>query len=898
MELYKKDQTLSHPKFGEGSVIVDEGDVVIIRFAHEIKACKKEDVTLCLSTKQLLERKIWDSPLKVINRTQARIIYSINDIWGVFTRTRIDLLPHQLWVCYQVTKRWPTNLLIADDVGLGKTIEAGLILTALLARKKVERLLIMCPAALVSQWQIRLLKMFDIRPGLYVSVADTDNYNFWKSNKQIIASLDTLKIDSNNRHNRILDSDPWDLIIVDEAHHLNADRHQKLTLGYQLMKKLRDKNLAKSILFFTGTPHRGKDFGFISLLQLLRPDLFDNRLPISSQLPRLKQVIIRNNKYSVTDIKGNHLFIEPVIKSEAYHYSESEQVFYEMLSDFIMKGKAYASSLSQQNMNVAMLVLISMQKLASSSVAAIRKAMKGRLSRMIQSKTDLHNLQKTLKNYQELEDADDEIAQDKKSIIEENIAHITSELRLIENEESTLQQLLEAAETIDDETKINTLLDVIENQFKDRSVLFFTEYKATQSLLMSALIRKFGDTSVTFINGDEKAVNVILSDGQKTSLTKTKKNAAEEFNTGQVRFLVSTEAGGEGIDLHNNCHTLVHVDMPWNPMRMHQRVGRLLRIGQKQQVEVLILRNPETVETRIWDKLYDRIESINTAFQEVMDEPEDFFQLILGMTSPKTFKDIFVEASLSTPDNLSDWFNQKTNTFGGKNVLDTVRELVGSVNKFDFQSCSEKIPKVDLIDLQPFFETALVLNNRRITTNDENKLTFKTPDNWKTSTAIRRRYSDMTFDRYDQSNDTRYLLGIGHKIIDIALEEAQDRQSKIASMPAQILPHPLIIYRLFEKTTDSALNNDIIVGIEVQLINTFKILKDWELLKYINELPFRKEFMRNHSSRVNNIDEIHKIMNQSDLFLQNHLNDLHLEFHYPDYQFLSLLWPSDFQYKP
>ena len=110
-----------------------------------------------------------------------------------------------------------------------------------------------------------------------------------------------------------------------------------------------------------------------------------------------------------------------------------------------------------------------------------------------------------------------------------------------------------------------------------------------------------------------------ITPGTCARCAKTRETATSKFNGGQARFLVSTEAGGEGIDLQERCHTLIHVDLPWNPMRLHQRVGRLNRYGQKEQVQVVTLRNPDTVEALIWDKLNAKIESIKMAFDEVMD---------------------------------------------------------------------------------------------------------------------------------------------------------------------------------------------------------------------------------------------------------------------------------------
>ncbi|MDM8515658.1 SNF2-related protein [Desulfobacterales bacterium HSG16] len=892
MNQFEKDDIVRHSKLGTGNVITDMGATVIVRFVQNIEECAKEDLKLCPSLTQRLERDEWDIPLEVINRVQAEAICSINDMWGVFARSQIQLFPHQLWVCRQVNKEWPMHWLVADDVGLGKTIEAGLILTPLIASGKVKRLLIMCPASLVSQWQIRLKEMFDIRAANYVTAADTKNSSFWETHNQVIASLHTLKLDKNDRHQRLLESEPWDLLIVDEGHHLNADEHQGLTLGYQLVRQLRENNCIQSMIFFTGTPHRGKDYGFVSLLQLLRPDLFDNNRPISEQLNSLKEVMIRNNKYNVTYLDGKRIFQEPVVNSETYFYSEYEQRFYDMLSEFIVEGRAYASNLSETMSNAAMLVLISMQKLASSSVAAIRRAIRGRLERIRESREKLQNYQKKMRSYQDLEEneLDNEVAQDKMAQIEEEIMLITSQLHLVVNEESALQELLEASEIISEETKINRALEVLKNQFKDRSVLFFTEYKATQSLLMSALIKQFGDDCVTFINGDRRADEVICSDGDMVSLTKSKKEAAEDFNSGKVRFLVATEAGGEGIDLQENCYTLVHVDMPWNPMRMHQRVGRLVRIGQNRQVEVLILRNPDTVETRIWDKLNDKIDRINSAFREVMPEPEDMFQLVLGMTSPSFFRDIFVEANQTEPEDISNWFDQKAATFGGKDVLETVRDLIGNVNKFDFKKVSDQIPRADLPDLRPFFESALSLNGRRITAGEEGSLTFKTPDVWKTGPAIRPRYTNMTFDRSDRSQDARNrLLGVGHKIVDKALEQTKTIDSAFATIPENILSKAIIIFRVIDRVTEGAFKPDVIVAVKIQSEDNFEMMRDWELLKYLNKLPVRKDVMRDKSRKPEDVQEE---INRANSFLSKNLKKLDLDFRVPDIEVLSILWPG------
>jgi ERCC4-related helicase len=224
---------------------------------------------------------------------------------------------------------------------------------------------------------------------------------------------------------------------------------------------------------------------------------------------------------------------------------------------------------------MVILVLIAMQKLASSSVAAIRRALQGRLARIVAGRKQLAELEDRLRTYRESEENEDT---DTTAALEEQLAEFSAQVMLMADEEQRLRELVAAADTATDETKVLKILELLEGPFVGRPVLLFTEYKATQSLLMSRLYSRFGPGSVTFINGDGRAEGVSDGTGPARTLTETRERAAERFNTGQVRFLISTEAGGEGIDLQENCHSLIHIDLPWNPMRLHQRVGRLNRL--------------------------------------------------------------------------------------------------------------------------------------------------------------------------------------------------------------------------------------------------------------------------------------------------------------------------------
>lgn len=879
-------------QFGMGTVRLDEGLTVLVRFDHGVEECEKSTLRQVSTPLQAVKDQNWHPPLETIIRVQAEAIQSVNDSWGVFSLSRIALLPHQLWVCRQVLERWPTRWLVADDVGLGKTIEAGLILSPLIARGTAKRVLIICPASLIDQWQERLREMFDLRFARYTSGADTARSDFWNTNHQVIASLQTLRLDQNGRHKRLLQSVPWDMVLVDEAHHLNADEKSGPTLGYKLLEQMVKNNLLASMVFFTGTPHRGKNFGFLSLLTLLRPDMFDPQQPMRNQLSRLRHVMIRNNKQNVTDLTGKRLFKKQSVSSETYHYSPIEERFYQMLTEFIVTGKAYASSLSTQDDQAGravMLVLISMQKLASSSVAAIRQALRGRLSRIGETKQTLNKLRTHLAQYEELEVWGDN---DQLSVLEEKFAELSTELRLMEDEESRLKELVAAADQVTEETKIKKIIKIIKEQFPARPVLFFTEYKATQSLLMSALISHFGDECVTFINGDNKAENVLDSTGKSDTIIEDRETAARRFNEGQVQYLVSTEAGGEGIDLQERCHTLIHIDLPWNPMRLHQRVGRLNRYGQTEQVEVVTLRNPNTVESIIWEKLNAKINQINQALDEVMDDPEDLLQLILGMTPNSIFREIFSNAPNLKRDTLANWFNEKTAQFGGKDVIETVRDLVGNCASFDFQQISDQIPRLDLLDLKPFFLSMLAFNKRQVR-QEGNELSFITPEVWLSDPAIRTRYQGLVFDRTDKSKKANQVLGVGHKLLDEAITQAKGMSACITVLPEKILQNPLLVYRIADRvTTETGTVRAVIVGVQVeQTKGECSLLQDWKLLDKLNFLSEVQGLKRiTVTSFPTDFHHISHAADEAFQYLNEHLVELDLPFRIPDLELRAILW--------
>lgn len=823
-----KDAAVMHARHGQGTVMMTDRDTSVVRFAHGIEQVFTIDLVAVTSVMAAVQKVDIASSLDVGLRVQAEAVMSVNDAWGVFTRSRISLLPHQLWVCHRALRSWPLRLLIADDVGMGKTIEAGLLLWPLLASRKVQRVLILAPAKLVEQWQSRMKKMFDIRAAVYHTDLDSERSDFWGIHSIVVASLPTLRADRQGRHDRLIDAAAWDIVIVDEAHHLNAEEESGKTLGFELVEKLQLAGKVTSCVLFSGTPHRGKNYGFWSLMSLLDAEVFGPKKNEASMLGALPRYLIRNAKQKATDMDGKLLFKPVEQYPETFRYTQREDAFYTLMSEFIVAGKAYATSLGKKEGGRVILVLIALQKLASSSIAAVVAALKTRQGRLANEAE---------KSRAELESNFAIEGEDVTPEFNEWLnAGKLERLQLVEDEGRHLGDLLVAGEAVGEETRILRIIDVIKERFSEEPVLLFTEYKRTQALVVSALLAEFGAGCVGFMNGDNRLAGVHLPDGRVTQMAARRDDTCDAFNAGRLRFLVSTEAGGEGIDLQDRCSALIHVDLPWNPMRLHQRVGRLNRYGQTRPVKVVSLRNPDTVESMIWGKLEEKLNSIMRAIGSAMDEPEDLMQLVLGMSGEGMFQQLFSGAAGIKREKLDAWFDQTCGTLGGTSAIQAVRDLVGHAESFDLSALKD-VPPVDLPDLLPFFQNILIFNRRRPKVEGL-ALSFKTPDDWLTSHVIKRSYDNLLFDRKAQPS-AGDLMGIGHPLMEKAINQSVRLDGAFCIVDG--LKAPVLVIEVSSLVTDYAgLSRRIVAGI-TRDENGFVLLRDWQILRLVNQCNLKPD---------------------------------------------------------
>ena len=207
---------------------------------------------------------------------------------------------------------------------------------------------------------------------------------------------------------------------------------------------------------------------------------------------------------------------------------------------------------------------------------------------------------------------------------------------------------------------------------------------------------------------------VVVPSGETKSIVSQRSDATDPVQCGARAFPCFHRGRGRGGLTFRKAVTVSFTSISHGiPMRLHQRVGRLNRYGQKKQVEVVVLRNPETVEGRIWAILQEKMNQIMLSLGHAMDEPEDLLQLVLGMTSPSLWRELFLEAQQVPRESLAQWFNYRTARFGNDDVIKAVQDLVGNCARFDFQQVSDQLPKTDLPAMRPFFLSMLKLNRRR-----------------------------------------------------------------------------------------------------------------------------------------------------------------------------------------
>lgn len=589
-------------------------------------------------------------------------------------------LPHQLHVLNRAMETNNIRYILADEVGLGKTIEAGMIIRELKSRGLVSRILVVCPTGLVTQWASEMQEKFHekfqvILPSDYDTIRRlTDNDDVYGQFDQVISPMDSIKpiekhagwseekVEKYNEERiySIINSG-WDLIIIDEAHRVAGSSGE--VARYKLGNLL--AQASPYLLLLSATPHNGKTEPFLRLIRLLDADAFPNAKSIVRE--QVAPFLIRTEKREAIDNNGNLLFKNRITHLVTISWDECNNLqreLYEMVSSYV--AKTYNKALRNRKKNMCLIfLLIIMQRMVTSSTAAIRQSLERRLNVLLEQRTCVGNLRE--------EDLDELNIEDG---VEDALEAISLDMELEIEELKQIISLAKQAQFQNQDAKVEPLLneiDAILSEDRTQKVIIFTEFVATQTYLQELLVNR--GYTVTILNG---------------GMSIDERNAAMQEFKASTSIFISTDAGGEGLNLQF-ANIIINYDLPWNPMKIEQRCGRVDRIGQQRDVHIYNFIVGETVENRVREVLEEKLSVILKEmgvdkYSDVLDSEvaecdfTDVYMRSIGHAS-QVEKNLYpVEAEMK---------QQLTNAQKYKDVIREEKDLtklVGTESNFDVDS--------------------------------------------------------------------------------------------------------------------------------------------------------------------------------------------------------------------
>ena len=578
--------------------------------------------------------------------TAARIADALTqDVLLTPIESAVIPLPHQIKALSKAVAGDRVRYLLADEVDLGKTIEAGLVMRELKLRGQVRRVLVMAPKGLVSQWVSEMVLHFNetfqlVLPedlgtlkrmmGSQESGSGSQDAleNPWRLFGQVVCPMDSVKpmdrrkgwsaeqIAAYNRDRfEGLISAGWDLVVVDEAHRLGGSSDQ--VARYRLGQGLSEA--APYLPLLSATPHQGKTDAFHRLMSLLDPMAFPDSASVGRE--QVHPYVIRTEKRRAIDAQGESLS-QPrhtQLVTVAWSVKNRDQKrLYDAVTDYVREG--YNQALQQKKTYIGFLLIL-MQRLVTSSTHAIRHTLERRLEA-------LREPEEQLSLFPAFAASDDWMDLDGQ---EQMDAILTTRLRALKNEKAEVELLLELAkrsEAAGADAKAEALLEWVYRLQQDETdpdlkVLIFTEFVPTQAMLRDFL--------------SDRGMSVVCLNGSMSLEERKQVQTAFSQNT---QILISTDAGGEGLNLQF-CHIIVNYDIPWNPMRLEQRIGRVDRIGQSHPVRALNFVLEDTVEFRVREVLEEKLALILQEFG--IDKTGDVLD---SAEASELFDELYVETLL------------------------------------------------------------------------------------------------------------------------------------------------------------------------------------------------------------------------------------------------------------
>lgn len=711
---------------------------------------------------------------------------SLYDPLLAMNTSKIDPLPHQIEAVYgYVLKLSRIRFLIADDPGAGKTIMAGLILKELKLRGLIKRTLIVCPGHLRDQWVRELDEKFKekfvpIGRG-FLNTFYTENV--WLRENNIITSVDFIKQDYILPS---LSAANFDLIIVDEAHKMSAymygDKISK-TARYKLGEIL--SKMTDHLIFLTATPHKGDSENFRLFLDLLETGFFATPEMIQQFLQnKEKRLFIRRVKEDLKDFEGKPLFLPRYVVTKTFNLgtqSPSEKELYNALSRYVETQYNLAMQKDKKR-NIAFALVILQRRMASSIFALLKslERRKKRLNDLISEiPKKINNTTSLGLSYEDIEELSEEERWQEEEAWE--TLSVAEDKEGLKKEISTLDKLIAKAKDIiskEKEIKLDELknsLKELESKFKeqkDKKIIIFTESKDTLCYLEKK-IKEWG-YSVNVIHGGMKLEERVN---------------AEKIFKNETQILVATEAAGEGINLQF-CHLMVNYDIPWNPNRLEQRMGRIHRYGQNKEVFIFNLVAEDTREGRVLNQLFKKLDEIRKALGS-----DKVFDCLGEVLFDKNLSQLLIEAasnSRSTEDIL-----KEIDVVVNEDYISKVKENLGeslATHFIDYTRIREMQQQAREHRLIPeytesFFKKAFIKAEGKIKEMENNFISIKSipyeikkiveSDIFKKNFgSILKRYPKATFDKEIAfKNQDAEFITFGHPLFEAVMQWVENNFS-------------------------------------------------------------------------------------------------------------------------
>lgn len=792
---FKPGDRVQHADFGQGVIISLAEDYARVFFSDGERQVPLPVLQSLLGRNETVVSNVFGSPERNL---KAWLCWKAHELpllesASSLTSAKIDLLPHQVVLTHHVAMSLPRRFLIADEVGLGKTIETALILRELASRGELNRALMVVPAGLVNNWHRELNEVFNLNFEVFGREGDVSDRrtNAFAKHNLLIASIDTLKRPA--RVKKLLEAPIWDLVVFDEAHHLTAYKQGKKvrkTQNYKLAEALRDHS--RDLLLLSATPHQGDHFRFWKLIQLLEPTLFEDEFDMVEQRHRLNPVVIRRTKADACCADGSTLFARRWVHTEAFTMSSEERVFYQALNDYLRDGFALAKKEGGKGRALGFVMTI-FQKIAASSFAAVYRTLRRRLlaltiheGLMHDANLDIESRDQAYAEAKEIIRVDfglgdermddleiDRILNDAKRKLlkkmdEEELAlasdAFSDELEVAAAEEAAMnviaialpeermriKELLQIFPTTQ-ETKVDKLLSalgVLWQQNSDERVVIFATYLGTVEMLGEKIESAYPGQGVVVLKGGDHA--------SKTAAEKRFKQA------NGPRVMICTAAGREGINLQH-ARVLFNFDLPWNPMDVEQRIGRIHRYGQRDTAQVYNLVLGDTIEGRIYLLLNDKLKEIAQTLGKVDERgnvAEDLHAQILGQLSERIkYQELYAQA-LQDPELRRTRLELEAAMNNATQARNVVFELFQDLDRFSLDDYTP-LSKIEesIAMLVRFMTYAAELEGMRINPIDESHYVLHDEN------GIAK--FQFTTDREEANeSETLELIGLDHPLIE------------------------------------------------------------------------------------------------------------------------------------